>query len=194
MAADGSECTCTLYIKGRSHPVRVTEYKDECFRATEPWKTMPKRMLRHKALIQSARVAFGFSGIYDEDEAERIRDRMAVIKNDIAALDRVLSTLGYTGDLNKEMPRQKHERIFGQGELTRAILDVLRDATEPMATRDIARQILAVNEQDARDRRLLTEVTRRVSKALRIQAGRQLVEAKCDPGSFHKVWLVKPNV
>ena len=103
-------------------------------------------------------------------EAERIRDRMAVIKNDIAALDRVLSTLGYTGDLNKEMPRQKHERIFGQGELTRAILDVLRDATEPMTTRDIAREILAVNEQDARDRRLLTEVTRRVSKALRIQA------------------------
>lgn len=102
-------------------------------------------------------------------EAERIRDRMAVIKNDIAALDRVLSTLGYTGDLNKEMPRQKHERIFGQGELTRAILDVLRDATAPMATRDIAREILAVNEQDARDRRLLTEVTRRVSKALRIQ-------------------------
>ncbi len=87
-------------------------------------------------------------------EAERIRDRMAAIKNDIAALDRVLGTLGYTGDLNKEMPRQKHERLFGQGELTRAILDVLRDATEPMATRDIAREIIAVNEQDARDRRL----------------------------------------
>lgn len=108
-------------------------------------------------------------------EAERIRDRIAVIKNDIAALDRVLGTLGYTGDLNKEMPRQKHERLFGQGELTRAILDVLRDATEPMATRDIAREIIAVNEQDARDRRLLTEVTRRVSKALRISASRSLV-------------------
>lgn len=31
-------------------------------------------MLRHKALIQCARVAFGFSGIYDEDEARRIDD------------------------------------------------------------------------------------------------------------------------
>jgi hypothetical protein len=113
-------------------------------------------------------------------EAERIRDRMAVIKNDIAALDRVLSTLGYTGDLNKEMPRQKHERIFGQGELTRAILDVLRGATEPMATRDIAREILAVNEQDARDRRLLTEVTRRVSKALRIQKERGALRGSLD--------------
>lgn len=123
-------------------------------------------------------------------EAERIRDRMAAIKNDIAAMDRVLGTLGYTGDLNKEMPRQKHERLFGQGELTRAILDVLRDATEPMATRDIAREIIAVNEQDARDRRLLTEVTRRVSKALRVQRQRGSVNGSvCVDGCL--VWLAK---
>ena len=31
-------------------------------------------MLRHKAMIQAARLAFGFTGIYDEDEAERIKD------------------------------------------------------------------------------------------------------------------------
>ena len=31
-------------------------------------------MLRHKAMIQAARLAFGFAGIYDEDEAERIKD------------------------------------------------------------------------------------------------------------------------
>ncbi len=29
-------------------------------------------MLRHKAMIQCARIAFGFGGIYDADEAERI--------------------------------------------------------------------------------------------------------------------------
>ena len=40
-------------------------------RATEPWK-MASRMLRHKSLIQAARVAFGFSGIHDEDEARDI--------------------------------------------------------------------------------------------------------------------------
>ncbi|NUJ78786.1 hypothetical protein HUN39_01815 [Methylocystis sp. FS] len=102
------------------------------------------------------------------NEAQRIRDRLAEIKNDIGALDRVLGTLGYTGNLDAEMPRQKRQVLFGPGELTRAILDVLRDATEPMATREIARAILAVNEQDPRDRRLLTEHTRRVSKALRI--------------------------
>ena len=61
-------CTAIVYVKGRSHPVRVTEYYDECYRPSEPWKQMPRRMLRHKALIQAARLAFGFSGLYDEDE------------------------------------------------------------------------------------------------------------------------------
>lgn len=62
-------CTCIIHIKDRSRPVKVTEYMDECYRETEPWKNMPRRMLRHKALIQTARVAFGFSGIHDDDEA-----------------------------------------------------------------------------------------------------------------------------
>jgi hypothetical protein len=60
-----------MYRKDRSHPTVVTEYLSECIRATEPWK-MQHRMLRHKTLIQTGRYAFGFSGIYDEDEAERI--------------------------------------------------------------------------------------------------------------------------
>jgi hypothetical protein len=31
-------------------------------------------MLRHKAMIQCARLAFGFAGIYDEDEGRRIAE------------------------------------------------------------------------------------------------------------------------
>ncbi len=33
---------------------------------------MPQRMLRHKAMIQCARIAFGYGGIYDQDEGEKI--------------------------------------------------------------------------------------------------------------------------
>jgi hypothetical protein len=61
-------CTSIIHRKDRTHPTRVTEYLSECRRATDPWK-MEHRMLRHKATIQGARVAFGFSGITDEDEA-----------------------------------------------------------------------------------------------------------------------------
>ena len=50
----------------------VIEGLSECKGMSEVWRRWPRRMLRHKALIQCARVAFGFAGIYDEDEGERI--------------------------------------------------------------------------------------------------------------------------
>jgi phage recombination protein Bet len=65
--------TCTMHRKDRGHPTVVTEYLSECARATEPWK-MKHRMLRHKSFIQAARYAFGFAGIYDEDEGRVIAE------------------------------------------------------------------------------------------------------------------------
>lgn len=64
--------TCKIYRKDRAKPIVATEYMDECKRGTDPWKQWPARMLRHKALIQCARYAFGFSGIMEPDEAERV--------------------------------------------------------------------------------------------------------------------------
>lgn len=72
---DDDSCTCTIFRKDRRHPVEVTEYMSECKRNVGPWQSHPKRMLRHKAMIQCARLAFGFVGVYDHDEAERIVER-----------------------------------------------------------------------------------------------------------------------
>ena len=69
---DDESCTCIIYRKDRNHPIKVTEWMSECKRNAGPWQSHPKRMLRHKALIQCARLAFGFVGIYDQDEAEGI--------------------------------------------------------------------------------------------------------------------------
>ncbi|KAF1006745.1 MAG: hypothetical protein GAK28_02421 [Luteibacter sp.] len=64
---------CIIYRKDRSRPTRVREYWDEVYRnGIGPWQSHGKRMHRHKATIQCARLAFGFVGIYDQDEAERI--------------------------------------------------------------------------------------------------------------------------
>ena len=76
---------CTLYRKDRAHPIVIREYLDEVYRepfqgnrdgrsyaVNGPWQSHTKRLLRHKATIQAARMAFGFVGIYDQDEAERI--------------------------------------------------------------------------------------------------------------------------
>lgn len=71
---DDEKCTCKIFRKDRSHATSVTEYLSECKRAAKPWQSHPKRMLRHKAMIQCARLAFGFVGIYDQDEADRIAE------------------------------------------------------------------------------------------------------------------------
>lgn len=74
-------CEIIINRSDRSKPIVVREYLDECYVAPRgqnkiagPWQSHTKRMLRHKTLIQGSRIAFGFSGIYDEDEARRIID------------------------------------------------------------------------------------------------------------------------
>ena len=66
---------CVIYRKDRAKPIRVREFWEEVARSTGPWQSHGNRMHRHKALIQCSRIAFGFAGIYDEDEAERIIER-----------------------------------------------------------------------------------------------------------------------
>jgi phage recombination protein Bet len=72
--------TCRIYRKDRAHPVELTEYLIECQRPTEAWNKWPARMLRHKALIQCARYAFGLSGIVEPDEFERFNDDGTIIR------------------------------------------------------------------------------------------------------------------
>lgn len=67
-----ASCEATIFFKSKKRPLKIREYFAECFRNTEPWKTCPRRMLRHKTLIQTGRVAFGFAGIHDEDDGEMI--------------------------------------------------------------------------------------------------------------------------
>ena len=65
---------CIIYRKDQSRPTIVREYLDECFRSTPAWRSHPRRMLRHKALCQGARLAFGFSGVYaDAEDVEPVQ-------------------------------------------------------------------------------------------------------------------------
>lgn len=86
---------CRIYRKDRSRPIAVRERFSECYRApfkndrgyvsNGPWQTHTSRFLRHKAMIQCARLAFGFVGIYDPDEADRIREAIDVTPRATAA-------------------------------------------------------------------------------------------------------------
>lgn len=90
-----------IHRKDRGHAIVVREYLDEVYREKGkrqdgseffgPWQTHTKRMLRHKTLIQGARIAYGFSGIYDEDEAERI------IEGEVIQAPREITKTGAAG-------------------------------------------------------------------------------------------------
>ena len=88
-----------IYRKDRAHPIKVIEYLDECKRNTDPWTKSPRRMLRHRALMQGARVAFGFSGIAIEgEEAEFVDGGMIQNEAPVQALPSAQSLADELGD------------------------------------------------------------------------------------------------
>lgn len=52
---------CTIHRSDRITPITVREYRCEVQRDTQIWGKMPRRMLRHRALQQCARLALGIS-------------------------------------------------------------------------------------------------------------------------------------
>jgi len=63
---------CTIYRKDRKVATSIREYMYEAHTSQGAWLTHPRRMLRHKAMVQCARTCFGLGGVYEPDEAERV--------------------------------------------------------------------------------------------------------------------------
>lgn len=64
-------CECTIWQKGISHPTTERVYMTEAFVSTSPvWRSRPRHMLHHRALIQAIRFSFPVTGIMDAGEAE----------------------------------------------------------------------------------------------------------------------------
>ncbi|KAB2920380.1 MAG: hypothetical protein F9K29_02550 [Hyphomicrobiaceae bacterium] len=103
-------------------------------------------------------------------DARELRERMAVVGNDIAALDRMLETLGYQGDLPAAKGVQASTRVvyFHRNELRRFCLDELRKTDGPITTRDLAEKAIRLEGRDPRDRRLRADMVRRIGKGLKL--------------------------
>lgn len=120
-------------------------------------------------------------------EAQRLREALAIVGNDIEALDRVLETLGYQGELKGVTPRGNRVVFFARNELRRFCLDELRKADETISARDLAEKIIALEGKDLRDRRLRNDMVKRVGKSLKLLRHQGLATSKRDSGGL--VWL-----
>lgn len=107
------------------------------------------------------------------EELAVIRERMAVLSNDVEALDRVLERLGYEGDI-KLTPRVPRVVLFYRGELRQFLIKQLRDHG-PLTSRLLAEKLLQIEGKDSRDRRMMSDVVRRIGKALRQMQDSKLV-------------------
>ena len=94
---------CTMYRWDRRVPTSVREYLVEVRGLSAGWITHPRRMLRHKAMVQCARLTFGLIGIYDADEA----------MSKAAALQQ--GAVGFEPDLNPTRVRAKSRKRFPKG-------------------------------------------------------------------------------
>ncbi|EJF74802.1 phage recombination protein Bet [Bartonella birtlesii] len=123
---------CAIRLKGIKDPIEVTEYLKECEQEkSEAWKKYPARMLRHKATIQCARYAFGFSGIYEEDEAARIHEanhnvQTKLVSYDVLTQIKQLINITQTEE-EKVLDYAKVDRLEDlPDEIAQRILDILQ--------------------------------------------------------------------
>lgn len=147
-------CTARIYVRDRARPIVVTEYFAECQRNTDPWRTSPRRMLRHKALIQCARVAFGLSGLHDEDDGEMIRMKPANVQFVSPTIHHAApAALQETAETSVEAPKataRKRMKLNPEKVLEAAPVETPAPPTTDPADDNIPG--LATNEQSAADR------------------------------------------
>ena len=119
-------------------------------------------------------------------EIEALHDRLRSLVNDLEAID---------GSLRQFAPNMLIEAIrpkafrppkdwSHRGEMCRQVLTILRMATEPLTSRDIALEMLMTRALDKTDQRLMRLMTKRVGVALRTQRENGVVRSDQGPGQF----------
>ena len=124
-------------------------------------------------------------------EIEDMHDQLGKL---VVALENLDATiLQFDPDYQVEAIRPKAFRPprdwANKGQMTRIILSVLRQASEPLTTRDIAVQMLIERALDRNDQRLLRLMTKRVGVALRLQRDNGVVRCEQGPGQY-MLWEV----
>lgn len=76
-----------------------------------------------------------------------------------------------------------------RGQMSRVVLSILRQASEPLSSRDIALELLITRALDKSDQKLLRLMSKRVGVALRTQRENGLVESETGTGQY-VLWRV----
>jgi hypothetical protein len=73
--------------------------------------------------------------------------------------------------------------------MTKAVLCMLRQAAEPLTSRDIALELLVTRALEKHDQKLLALMTKRLGVTLRLQRVNRIVRSSNGPGQY-MVWEI----
>ena len=122
-------------------------------------------------------------------QSAELREHMAVIAGDVEAIDRTLDAFGFQGELEGKTARGARIILFYRNELRQFLTEELKKALKPLTTRELAQAICQIEGKQSADRRLLADVTKRASKALREMRRLGLLESSIIDRNF--AWSIK---
>ncbi len=121
-------------------------------------------------------------------EMHTLQSRLHQVHADLASLDDVIKQFDPDYKLDTIRPRYRRQATPAEtASISRAVLDTLRRAVEPLAVKDIAALIMTERGLDQQDGALVRSMRKRVDMALRYQRTNGMVEAReADAGAV--VW------
>lgn len=124
-------------------------------------------------------------------EAETLKARLARIATDLGHLDATIRLFDPDHDIAGIRPkRPRGPDVAGRGEMSRAILAVLREASEPVTVTVISERLMAERGWDAADGKRARMMAKRVAMVLRHQERRGAVRPMLGPGQAME-WTVE---
>lgn len=125
-------------------------------------------------------------------EIEATHARLRKMIDDLEKLDSVI--LQFDPEHNVEGIKPKAfrppEDWAHRGEMTKSVLSILRQAVEPMTSRDIAVEMLMNRALNTEDQKLLALMVKRVGVSLRLQRNNGVVRSLTGPGQF-MLWEIE---
>jgi hypothetical protein len=124
-------------------------------------------------------------------QLDKLRDDIATVSNDLAAVDRVLKCLGFHPEIELLMKPRARVTLYVRNEMRKFLLDELRKAETPLSSRELAIILATAQGKDIEDKGLLTDMTARVSRSVSILLNRRVLKRHTDEAGRNTYELVR---
>ncbi|WP_164118882.1 hypothetical protein [Sphingorhabdus sp. Alg239-R122] len=124
-------------------------------------------------------------------EIARLHDRINQLVKDLGHIDGTLRIVAPDMEVESIRPKmfKPPEDWSKRGQMSRIVLSILRQAKEPLTSREIAAQLI-LERGMAMDNKLLRLMTKRVGVALRDKRDKGLAVSTAGPGNYME-WVIK---